>query len=73
MKTITTKDSEFVITLTQICELIPKLRFIARQVYTIQQLPKGIRFLDAKGDQVAAITTETLKLAQEDFNATFRN
>lgn len=73
MKIITVKDSEFVITLTQICELMPQMRFIAKEIYMIQQFPQGIRFLDAKGKQMAAITTETLKQAQEDFNATFRN
>ncbi|PWD90367.1 MULTISPECIES: hypothetical protein [Bacteria] len=73
MKTLTPDDADFAVTLRQVCEIMPKIRFIARGVHTIQQSPKGIRFLDANGEQLAALTAKTIKEEQEALNATFRN
>lgn len=73
MKTLTPEDDNFSKTLIQVCELMPKMRFVAKDIYKIQRLPQGIRFLNAKDEQVAAIKHATLEQAQEDYNATFRN
>lgn len=73
MKTLTPEDDNFNKTLIQICELMPKMRFIAKDIYKIQRLSQGLRFLNAKDEQVAAIKHTTLEQAQEDYNATFRN
>lgn len=73
MKTLTPNDENFTKTLTQVCEIVPKIRFLARSVHSIQQSSKGLRFIDANGEQLAALSAKTLKEEQEALNATFRN
>jgi|GEM_PF-5054655 len=73
MKTLTPKDPAFTKTLGQICEIMPQMRFIAKEIYMIQQFPQGIRFLNTKGEQVAALSATTLEQKKEAYDATFRD
>ena len=73
MNILTPDNADFLKTMTQVCELIPRLRFIAKDVYKIEKSPQGMRFLNAKDEQIAVIGSKTLKQAKEDFSATFQH